>query len=236
MELQICADADALARATADHLALRIRHAAEACGRAVVALSGGKTPARMLAALAQCDLPWDRVEIVQVDERVVPDGHPDRNWTMIRRELVERSPLPESQAHPMPVTDADLKPAAVRYAALLRDLCGGEPIVLDVVHLGLGEDGHTASLVPGDPAVDEPNLEVTLTGPYDGQVRMTVTFPLINRARGILWQVQGVEKAEALRGLLDGADIPARRVRTDGDVLVLADKAAAGRPATSRHR
>ncbi|MGH8934502.1 MAG: 6-phosphogluconolactonase [Egibacteraceae bacterium] len=229
MDVQICPDPGSLALGGADWFEKRILQACAARGHAVLALSGGTTPAPMLAELARRDLPWDLVEVTQVDERVAPDGDPDRNWTMIQRELVTPSGLSSDHAHPMPVTDHDLKAAAVRYAAMLRDLCGGEPAVLDAVHLGLGADGHVASLVPGDPAVDERQLDVTLSGPYQGRVRMTLTFPVINRARSILWQVVGEEKAGALRDLLDGADIPARHIRTDGDVLILTDEDAAGR-------
>ena len=226
MEIQICPDPDTLAREAAAHVEERIRAAVEARGLAIVAFSGGKAPTPMLAELATRDLPWDRVQVVQVDDRVAPDGHPDRNWEMIRRSLIEPAGLPEANARPMPVTDPDLKPAAVRYAALLRDLCG-EPPVLDVVHLGLGPDGHTASLVPGDPALEDDQLDVTLSGPYQDRVRMTLTFPAINRARAIMWQIEGAAKAKALRGMLDGADIPASRIRADGDVVVFADRAAA---------
>ncbi len=228
MDVQICPDTGSLALASADWLEKRILRACAARGHAVIALSGGETPAPMLAELARRDLPWDLVEVTQVDERVAPDGHPDRNWTMIQRELVTPSGLSPDHAHPMPVTDDDLKAAAVRYAALLRDLCGGEPAVLDAVHLGLGADGHVASLVPGDPALDERQLDVTLSGPYQGRVRITLTFPAINRARSILWQIAGPGKAAALRDLRNGVDIPAHHIRTHGDVLTLTDKAAAG--------
>jgi 6-phosphogluconolactonase len=231
MVVHVCPDADALARACATYLETRIRAACDERGKAVVAFSGGSTPEPMLAelprGLAGRELPWEHVHVVQVDERVAPDGHPDRNWTMIQRALIEPAGLPEENAHPMPVTDPDLKVAAVRYGALLRDLCG-EPVVLDVVHLGLGPDGHAASLIPGDAALDEQELNVTLAGPYQGRVRMTLTFPAINRARSILWQISGADKAKPLRAMLDGADIPASRVRRDGDVAVYADREAAG--------
>ena len=226
MEIETFDDAAELARATANRVAARLLDAVAAREIGVVAFSGGGTPAAMLAELARKELPWDRIHVVQVDERVAPDGHADRNWTMIRRELLEGSPLPAGNAHPMPVTDDDLKPAAVRYAGLLRALCG-EPVVLDVAHLGIGEDGHTASLVPGDAALIDTGLDVTLAGPYQDRVRMTLTFAAINRARVIIWQVEGESKAQALRTMIDGGDVPAAGVRTDGDVFLLADLAAA---------
>jgi 6-phosphogluconolactonase len=145
---------------------------------------------------------------------------------MIERELVGPAGIPADHAHAMPVTDPDLKPAAVRYAGLLRDLCG-EPPVFDVVHLGLGPDGHVASLVPGDPVLDEHDLDVTLSGPYQDHVRMTLTLPALNRARSIVWQVEGADKAEALRRLRGGLPgIPGSSVRSDGDVVLFADEAA----------
>lgn len=218
-------DAAAAARAAAAEIAAAAREAVAGRGRFVVAVSGGHTPWRMLAALAGLDLPWAGVHVVQVDERVAPDGDPDRNATHLRESL-RAAPLPEGHVHLMPVADGDLDAAAGRYAAVLARLAGAPP-VLDLVHLGLGPDGHTASLVPGDPALAAADRDVAVTGPYQGRRRMTLTYPVLDRARRILWLVTGADKAPMLRRLLAGdPGIPAGRVRSDR-ALVFADADAA---------
>jgi 6-phosphogluconolactonase len=181
----------------------------------------------MLRALADEDVPWPRVHVVQVDERVAPAGHPDRNLTHVRENLMAHAPLPPAQLHDMPVEAPDLQSAATRYALTLQELAGS-PAVLDLVHLGLGPDGHTASLVPGDPVLEITDNDVAVTGAYQGRRRMTLTYPIINRARRILWLVTGSEKIEMLTRLRDGdRSIPAGRVR-GADALVIADQDAAG--------
>jgi 6-phosphogluconolactonase len=195
-------------------------------GRFVLAVSGGRTPAAMLRALAEQDLPWDALDIVQVDERVAPEGHPDRNLTQIRVSL-QASPIRPERIHAMPVEIADLDGAAALYAQTLRDVAGVPPVI-DLVHLGLGADGHTASLVPGDPVLDVTEADVAMTGLYQGRRRMTLTFPAINRAREVLWIVTGSEKAAVAALLREGdRSIPAGRVRRD-DALLVADRAAMG--------
>jgi 6-phosphogluconolactonase len=185
----------------------------------------------MLRALASEDVPWPGVHVVQVDERVAPAGDPDRNLTHLRESLLAHAPLRPEQIHAMPVESADLEAAAREYAALLEEIAGSPP-VLDLVHLGLGPDGHTASLVPGDPVLDVTDRDVAVTGVYQGRRRMTLTYPIINRSRRILWLVTGAEKAGMLTRLRDGdRSIPAGRVRRD-QALVLADRAAAEQIAT----
>ena len=151
---------------------------------------------------------------------------PARNLTQLRESSREHAALPPENIHAMSVEAADLDAAARQYAELLERIAGAPPM-LDLVHLGLGADGHTASLVPGDPVLDVTNDDVAVTGPYQGRRRMTLTYPLINRAHSILWLVTGGEKSDALRRLR-AADpsIPAGRVRQDS-ALVLADEAAA---------
>jgi len=135
--------------------------------------------------------------------------------------------------HAMPVEAADLDRAAGQYALTLQEVAGLPP-VLDLVHLGLGPDGHTASLVPGDPVLDVTDADVAVTGPYQGRRRMTLTFPIINRSRRVLWLVTGGEKAGTLVRLRDGdPSIPASRVRQDR-ALILADRAAAERLGTNQ--
>src|SRR5215471_2865234 len=227
MEIKVLPDADLVAREAATIIADRARSAASERGRFIIAVSGGHTPWLMLRALAGEDVPWPAVHVIQVDERVAPGGDPDRNLTHLRESLIERAPLPAGNVHAMPVEDADLESAARQYAMLLEQLAGSPPI-LDLVHLGLGPDGHTASLVPSDPVLDVVDSDVAVTGIYQGRRRMTLTYPIINRARGVLWVVTGSEKVEMLKRLREGdRSIPAGRVNAD-HALVLADKAAAG--------
>jgi 6-phosphogluconolactonase len=181
----------------------------------------------MLRALALEDMPWASVHVLQVDERVAPAGDVDRNLTQLRASLLEHAPLAERNIHPMPVDAPDLTAAARDYAHLIETLAGTPP-VCDLLHLGLGPDGHTASLVPGDPVLAVTDRDVALTGPYQGRRRMTLTFPVLNRSRRLLWLVIGADKAAMLPRLL-AADpsIPAGRV-AQRDALVIADEAAAG--------
>ncbi len=180
----------------------------------------------MLRALAGEDVPWDSVHVLQIDERVAPGGDRDRNLTDLREGLLSRAPLAPEQVHAMPVELNDLQAAAARYAETLKKVAGSPP-VLDLAHLGLGPDGHTASLVPGDPVLDVSDAEVAITGPYQGRRRMTLTYRVLNRARQLLWLVTGEGKAAMLARLRNGdGSIPAGRVRADRAV-VFADRAAA---------
>jgi 6-phosphogluconolactonase len=228
MEITVLADADAVAREAAGIIAADARAAVAARGRFIVAVSGGHTPWRMLRALAGQDVPWKDVHVAQVDERVAPAGDPDRNLTHLRESLLEHAPLPPEQMYAMPVESRDLQAAAAQYARTLQEIAGSPP-VLDLAHLGLGPDGHTASLVPADPVLEVTGADVALTGGvYQGRRRMTLTYPMLDRARRILWVVTGSEKVGMLSRLRAGdRSIPAGRVRRDL-ALVLADLAAAG--------
>lgn len=226
MKIEVYDDDQAVSQKAATVIAQDIRDAVSARGRFVMALSGGRTPWMMLRVLAEADLPWDKIHIIQVDERIAPDGDKDRNLTHLREALLSQESLPRDHIHAMPVEAPDLSQAARDYAQTLERLVGTPP-VLDLIHLGLGADGHTASLVPGDPALDITDADVATTRPYQAHNRMTLTFPVINRARRILWLVTGGEKANALARLNDGdRSIPAGRVRRDA-ALLLADAAAA---------
>jgi len=228
VQIEVHPDDDTVARKGAAVIVADLRAALAARGRFIIAVSGGHTPWYMLRILADEGVPWERVHVFQVDERVAPAGDPDRNLTHLHESLLDHASLPGDNVHAMPVQAADLARAAAQYAGTLRAVAG-VPAVLDLVHLGLGPDGHTASLVPGDPALDVADADVTTSGPYQGRRRMTLTFPIINRSRRILWLVTGGEKAEALACLRDGdRSIPAARVRRDG-ALILADRAAAER-------
>jgi 6-phosphogluconolactonase len=215
-ELQVATDADAVAAQAATYVASLARSAVDAHGRFTFAVSGGHTPWAMFAALAAEDVPWAEVELFQVDERVAPDGDPDRNLTHLRESLCTA----ECTVHPMPVNAADLETAAAAYAGAL-------PERFDLVHLGLGPDGHTASLVPGDPVLQVTEALVAVTQPYQGHQRMTLTYPALARADQLLWLVTGTDKHEPLARLLSGDEsIPAGRV-VAGQSLVLADRSAA---------
>jgi 6-phosphogluconolactonase len=227
MKLDIFADAESVAQAGAAIIAADARSAIAARGRCALAVSGGHTPWIMLRALANENLAWDAVQIYQVDERVAPEGHPDRNLTHLRESLRQHAPLRPENIHAMPVESQDLDAAAREYALTLQEFAGSPP-VLDLVHLGLGPDGHTASLVPGDPVLNITNVDVALTGAYQGRRRMTLTYPALNRARRVLWVVTGSEKVGMLQRLLAGdQSIPAGRVRSE-QASVLADRPAAG--------
>jgi 6-phosphogluconolactonase len=228
VQIEILADADAVANRAAELIAAEARAAIAARGRFTLALSGGRTPWQMLRALSALPMPWAAVHIYQVDERVAPAGDPDRNLTHIDESLRDARDRPAANLHPMPVNDGDLAAAAARYGYELEAWAGAPP-VLDLVHLGLGPDGHTASLVPGDPVL-EATASVAITAPYMGHRRLTLTYPVLDRARRVLWLVTGAEKVPMLARLRAGdRTIPAGRV--DGTrALILADRAAAGTP------
>jgi 6-phosphogluconolactonase len=178
------------------------------------------------------------IPLLLIASAVLPAQDNDRIWSGVYtsgqadlthlRESLSDSPLPPDQLYAMPVESPDLEAGASSYAATLRKIAG-EPAVIDLVHLGLGPDGHTASLVPGDPVLDVDNADVALSGPYQGRRRMTLTYPILNRARRVLWVVTGSEKEGMVNRMLSGdRGIPAGRV-SSGQALLLADSAAAGR-------
>jgi 6-phosphogluconolactonase len=214
-ELEVQPTPEDVANAAAGYVAGRARAAVAERGRFTFAVSGGHTPWAMFAELAGEDVPWEQVVLYQVDERVAAEGDPDRNLTHLRDSLGGA----KAEVIAMPVNDAGLDAAADRYAALLPDR-------FDLVHLGLGPDGHTASLVPGDPVLGVRDRLVAVTRPYQGHQRMTLTYPALARADQILWLVTGADKKVPLAQLLAGDEsIPAGRVEA-AHSLVLADQAA----------
>ncbi len=229
MEVKVFDGVDAAAKGAAAVIASEARAAVAARGRFVMAVSGGHTPWQMLRAMSAEDVPWKAVHVAQVDERVAPENDPDRNLAHLRESLLAHAPLSPEQIHAMPVESPDLAAAAAQYAATLREIAGSPP-VLDLAHLGLGPDGHTASLVPGDSVLDIADLDVAVTGgTYEGRRRMTLTYPMLNRSRRIVWLVTGSEKVDMLARLRAGdRSIPAGRV-DQARALVLADRDAAPR-------
>jgi 6-phosphogluconolactonase len=228
MDLEILPDANAVARCAAAFVAADARAAIAARGRFVIAVSGGATPWQMLQALASEEVPWEGFHVVQVDERFAPENDPDRNLTHLRASLLSHAPLCENQIHAMPVNDPDPETGALRYAQVLAEIAGAPPL-LDLAHLGLGTDGHTASLVPGDAVLDVTSVDVAPTGIYQGRRRLTLTYPILNRARRILWLVTGGAKAEMLLRLRNGdPGIPAGRI-SPAQATLFADRDAAAR-------
>lgn len=224
--IEIVPDAGAAASRGAALIARLAREAVLRRGRFILAVSGGETPQSMFRELALEDMPWASIHLVQVDERVAPLGSPFRNLTSLQENLLNRVPLPRKQIYRMPVEADDQEAAGYRYAKILQ-LLGGSPPLFDLVHLGLGADGHVASLVPGDLALDVKDEDVVLTAVYRGRRRMTLTYPIIDRARRILWLVTGAAKAEMLSRLYKGdTGIPAGRVNRRR-ATILADQAAA---------
>lgn len=229
MKIEVLADDDAVAKAAAGVIASEARAAVAARGLFTFAVSGGKTPWAMLKDLASEDVPWSRVHVFQIDERIAPEGDPDRNLTHLHESLLGNAPIPRENIHAMPVNASDPVQGARDYEQTLREFCGNPPI-LDMAHLGLGPDGHTASLVPGDPVLEVADRDVALTDPvnlYQNRRRMTLTYPMINRSRKILWLATGAAKIPMIVRLR-AADqtIPGGRIFQE-QALLLTDAAAA---------
>lgn len=224
LEVDILADPDSVAERAATFVAGQADAAVADRGRFTFAVSGGHTPWAMFAHLTE-EVAWEHVTIYQVDERIAPDGDPDRNLTHLAASL---PPGLAADIRPMPVDAEDLEAAAMTYARSL-------PERFDLVHLGLGPDGHTASLVPGDPVLDVNDRDVALTGAYQGRRRMTLTYPAINKARQVLWLITGADKVDALRRLRTGDHvIPAGRVEVASQLVIADEAAVAGGEATAR--
>jgi 6-phosphogluconolactonase len=225
VQIEILSDENTVAVRAARIIAEHARAAFEARGRFIMAVSGGHTPWLMLRMLGQEEVPWGGVHVLQVDERIAPPGDPDRNLTHLQETLLMNAPIEGSQIYPMPVELDDSQAAATAYSLTLEKLAGSPPVI-DLVHLGLGPDGHTASLIPGDPVLQVTDRDVAITGVYQGRKRMTLTYPVLNRARQILWVVTGSEKIKALLQL-ENADrsIPAGGISRN-QALVVADRAA----------
>jgi 6-phosphogluconolactonase len=220
-------DADSAARTAASEIANACEAALEERNRTLIALSGGRTPVRMIEHLREHLLRWSDVYVVQVDERVVPDGDPRRNLSPLEALLVREGPLPRDNLLEMPVGATDLAAAARDYDLRLASLGGAAPR-FDLVQLGLGTDGHVASLFPDDPALESTDRDVAVTDVHEGTRRMTLTLRVLSRARQRLWLVIGAAKARRLAELIEGrAAIPANRVERLATIVVADREAAA---------
>jgi 6-phosphogluconolactonase len=226
MKTRILPDAFAVSKAAASFIAAEARDSVATRGRFVMAVSGGKTPWQMLRDLAGEEVPWQQFHVVQVDERIAPSGDPDRNLTHLHESLLSSAPIPPENIHAMPVENPDPIQACEDYTTTLDILCGAPPI-LDLAHLGLGPDGHTASLIPGDPVCGVFDKEVAPTGLYQNRRRLTLTYPVLNRSRRILWVVTGAEKAPMVPRMLSGdPSIPAGLIDRHNAVLLIDAPAA----------
>lgn len=224
--LEVLPDGAAVAAAAADLLATELAAAVRERGRATLAVSGGRTPLAAFARLAALPLPWDAIDILQVDERCAPAGHADRNSVQLARAFGALATTHSARFHWLPLDSTpDARAAALAYSATLTRLAGTPPVI-DVLQLGLGADGHTASLFPGQtPELVTPF--VGLTPPSLGWPRLTLTLPVLSAARRIVWLVTGADKRAPLRGLLEGDTlVVGSRVRRS-DTVVLTDRAAA---------
>lgn len=230
-QLEVASDATQLARVCAERIASLLDLALDQRDRAHIALSGGTTPAAAYRVLNQERLPWNRVDVVLGDERWVPATDPASNARMLRDTLMAPGgPGADARFHPVP-TELESPAASVdAYERYVRGLCPGDPPVFDVMLLGLGDDGHTASLFPGTPATEELTRLVTI-GAGKGLERISLTAPVLSAARQVIFLVSGAGKREALQRLLDPAEqpqrTPAKLVQPQAPVLVLADREAA---------
>ena len=228
MEIRVLDDGAAVAKAGAAFVIDAAERAIAARGQFLFAVSGGKTPWVMMAELARAKVDWSKWHLFQVDERIAPAGDPDRNLTHLQESLLAHVALPADNVHAMPIEAAGSTAAAARYAEELERIAGSPP-TLDLIHLGLGPDGHTASLVPDDAVLGVRNRDVAITASaYQGRHRMTLTYPVLDRAREILWLIDGAAKADMLPRVKRGdTAIPAGRVRNPNAVAIVDREAAA---------
>jgi len=219
METSLHADPEDLARAAADLFQQAAEEAIEHRGWFAVAFSGGSGPWEALREFARRPVDWSKVYVFQVDERAAPDGSEERNWTHLTTNFLDPADVPPVQRHPMPVL-APEEEALTAYETVLHAACG-TPVVFDLVHLGVGLDGHTASLLPGDPVLDVTDRDIAWSGPYQGTRRMTLTFPALARAKRIVWIVRGADKQRVVERLQAGdPSIPAGRVPQERATLL----------------
>jgi 6-phosphogluconolactonase len=235
-KLRICEDAADLAQRGADYLC---DLAASNPGRMIVALSGGNTPRPLYALLAEepilSKMPWDRIHFILGDERFVPPSDPASNYGMARAAFLAHVPIPPGNVHPVQTEGVTLDEAAARYEAMLKGLYGADTLepgrpLLDLTFLGLGQDGHTASLLPGEPVLRVRDRWVAPVPKGRSEERVTLTYPALDASKVVAFLVSGESKREILDKILSGGtDFPAAHIRPEGEVIWFADRAAAGR-------
>ena len=227
MQVRRYPDARQLSRAAAELIVDDCQGVlAKRAGNYTLGLSGGKTPPLMFDALVGLSVPWSRVHVFQVDERVAPSCSKDRNFTQLREHLLARVEIPDENIHPMPVESEDVELACRRYEEAIHRVTNGGPP--DLLQLGLGDDGHTASLAPGDPILDVSDRDVWHVERFNGLPRMSMTLPIINRAERLVWLATGSARADMCRRLVHGdPTIPAGLVSQDNVVLFVDTDAGA---------
>ena len=239
--LDVSPDAAAVAKKAAEHFAATVKQAVAARGMARVAISGGSTPKRMFAVLSEepflSDLPWDKLHLYWVDERCVPPSDPESNYGVTKELLLDKVPLPASQVYRME-GELDPQEASSRYEALIRNtfkLEGAETPVFDLVQLGMGDDGHTASLFPHTEGIDElGRIAFANHVPQKNTWRITLSWPVIIAAREVVFLIEGAAKTEVLARVLTGPKdletLPSQLIRpANGKLLFLLDTAAAAK-------
>jgi len=229
MNVEVLADGEALAGRAVELIVEAAARAIDERGQFAWAVSGGSTPRRMLELLSERrDLDWSRTHLFQVDERVAPDGDTDRNATMLDTALLTDSFREHNKPAGiwlMPVTSDDLQAATISYQAEMDEVTGS-PVVFDLVQLGMGSDGHTASLIPGDPILAVDDRDVALSEEYQGRIRMSFTWPVLDRAKELLWVIGGESKRDAVQQFLDNDPAIPATLPTQARATVLLDSAA----------
>ncbi|MEX2122559.1 MAG: 6-phosphogluconolactonase [Woeseia sp.] len=228
MKWQASADAAGAAQAAAEFIARRLTLAIEARARATLAISGGRSPWKMFECLAGHGVEWSAVHVFQVDERIVPVDHAERNWKRFLESPLSRR-IRDANRHPMPVAMVEKEDAELAigdYSRTLNDFAGAPP-VLDVVHLGIGADGHTASLFADDAPLHDTRHWVGVSRRHEGHRRLTLTLPVLNRAQSVVWFAVGASRRAVLARLHAGdPEIPASHVQRERAVC-FTDLAAA---------
>ncbi len=232
MQIDVLADKATLIERALVCVTTRMMKAIAERGQATIALSGGSTPKPLYAALASQPLPWEKVHVFWGDERYVPPTHGDSNQNMARQAWLDQIDIPESNIHPMPTQRNDPEADAAAYSTTLMNffkLTPGQFPGLDLILLGLGDDGHTASLFPQTDALQVQDRLITV-GDKDGEPRLTFTIPLINHGRSVVFLVAGSNKQAALAEIFspnaDSFQYPARFVQPRGKLTWLLDQAA----------
>ena len=230
--VEVLPDKSALIERSLEIVLTKIEAAIAQRGLATIALAGGSTPKPLYEKLAEQDLPWEKIHVFWGDERYVPADHPDSNEGMARRAWLDQVPLPAANIHPMPTDASDPAAAAAQHEAEVQaffTISTGTFPAFDIILLGIGDDGHTASLFPHTDALQVRDRLITV-GNKDGQPRLTFTAPLINQAHAVLFLVAGASKRPALNHIFAPEDddtlYPARLIQPQGELWWLLDEAA----------